>query len=156
MKTKLVCLVALLFVLVGCGVVPQDGVWGYGEYKASKNNCNGDIVSNGNGNFKLVSKGGGKYTISAEDGSNPFECTLSGNKLSCPERAVATQSLGGTEIKVVVTATATLESPTTMSGTQDGTATCTGSGCTLASTTLGISFPCDFSVSFSAIWKSAP
>lgn len=138
--------------LAGCGTEPTPGTWDYHETSVGKNTCNYDgVVSNGGGNFELAADGDG-YTIEPGDGTAPFKCTLSGDELDCPERAAVEQAISGLDAKLVIKATATMtvEDATRLVGTQRGTVTCEGSGCTAAAAAVGASLPCQFEVDFEA------
>jgi hypothetical protein len=137
---------------------PRSGVWNYEEWTPGQNNCNtDDVVTNGDGRFSLTDNGDGSFTVTPGDGGDPFDCDMIGSSFYCPERAAARVDLRPTFdvlLALKVTADGSLSSPQIMSGTQDGEAACTGADCALAATSLGTTFPCSFSVAFTARWFS--
>ncbi len=159
LRRSVLCVTCPMFVLsftallAGCGSDPTPGVWTYAETTVGRNTCNYDgVVSNGGGDFRLVADADGGYTIEPGDGTAPFKCTLSGDELECPDRAAVEQDLGGLDAKLIihVVARMTVDSASEMTGTQEGTVTCEGSGCGAAAASVGASLPCEFSVDFSA------
>jgi hypothetical protein len=152
-------LLCVSLAVVGCGgEAPTPGIWQYDELATASNTCNYEgVESNGNGGFRLVDEGDGAYRVDPADGSDPFECTLDGDELSCPKRAAQTLSIAGVDatLSIKVTATATVEAADAMSGTQNGTVTCSGSDCDAAAASVGASFPCTFELDFVATLEQA-
>ena len=153
MCTRLLVIGCLLSAAVGCSSAPTPGAWSYRDFGAAQNSCNSDdVVDNGDGGFRLRDLGADAYRVEPNDGSAPFECTLDGSDLDCPNRANETVQVGGfdAELVVHVVAKATVVDSETMEGTQDGDVTCQGTACGTLAAVAGTSFPCAFSVDFTA------
>ncbi|MBN2496471.1 MAG: hypothetical protein JXR96_17895 [Deltaproteobacteria bacterium] len=139
----------------GADADPASGLWEYDEYAASTNNCNSDdLISNGDGTFQLDNHGDGTFTITPSDGTDPFDCTIDGSSFTCPERAMVEYDLHDDGYDALITAvavvTGTFSDDTHASGQQAATADCTGTACALAEAYLQTTFPCTFTIDFSA------
>jgi hypothetical protein len=153
MRAQILAMGLLSLVTAACSSAPTPGAWSYREFGASRNTCNSDqVIDNGGGGFRLKDLGGGAYQVQPNDNSSPFSCTLDGDAMSCPDRANETVPVTGfsAELVVDVQAEATVLDSESMEGTQDGTVTCTGTGCATVASAAGMSFPCNFSVNFTA------
>jgi hypothetical protein len=158
MSTRLLVIGSLVCTMAGCSAAPTPGAWSYNAFGAAQNSCNSsDVIDSGGGGFRLRDLGGGAYQVQPNDGSSPFECTLSGSDLDCPNRANETTPIGGfdAELVVHVVADATVQDSETMQGTQHGDVSCQGSGCAAVAGAVGTTFPCSFSVDFDAALVAA-
>lgn len=135
---------------------PQSGVWAYSEFAASSNSCNTEaLVTNGGGLFGLANNGNGTLTITPNDETAPFPCTVSAGSYSCPTRAAGTyeDNLLDATLHAQASVTGSFAADTVMSGTQFADVTCSGTECGELAASLGTSFPCQFEVDFAASWQ---
>jgi hypothetical protein len=136
---------------------PTSGTWLYSEYTASTNDCNSDdLISNGAGTFTLTNNGDSTFTVTPTDGTDPFDCTITGSAFNCPTRAMVDVDMNPTfdaHITATATVTGTFADDTHMSGTQNGTADCSGTACAAAATFLQTTFPCNYTISFGASYQ---
>lgn len=142
---------------MSCGepqIEPATGTWGIAFSAPTTNTC-GDAVDFSSGDFGLTNNGDGTFTVDPKDGSATFDCTVDGERFTCPERVLRSTPLEGYDatLELRVSETGTFSANTEASGRRDGSATCTGSACALAPT-IGLTFPCDWSASFTASHKS--
>ena len=146
-------LLPLTLLLAACGVEPRTGTWLFTNDEVKTNTCKVDIAA---GDFALINNGDGTFTVDPEDGTDPFKCVLDGDAFDCPQRLQGTISEPGVDavISFNVRAAGTFDSETYALGTQTGVGTCTGSACPVASTVLGIPFPCETTATFSASFKA--
>lgn len=139
-------------VLTACTFTPQEGEWIYTTDEVVENTCD-DSITEGGGTLTLAVTESGDLVIDPEDGSDPFQCTLSGKDFTCVERLAGEESTDGVDATVSyrVSATGTFASPTEASGTQSGTADCEGDSCAQAEAFLGITFPCTVTEDFTIV-----
>ena len=150
-------LLALAF-LLGCDdgggtpIEPTSGSWGYLEGDIFDDGCHyGDPSTSPMGTFALVDNADGTMTITPP--SEPaFSCTLSGASFTCPDRSnsdVPVPTMDAT-VHLHVAAYGTFSSPTAAAGHQRVEATCAGTQCAAAGAAVGVTFPCGFSVRYTA------
>jgi hypothetical protein len=136
------------------GGEPVSGAWIYDETGTTTNNCTFlDEPSNGFGEFQLEVTGAGMMTILPGDQTEPFVCTFAGGGYSCAERLTGmTDQVEGLDAigNILVSITGTIESDTSITGSQNGQIECVGADCATAAAALGVTFPCTFVIPFTA------
>lgn len=136
----------------GGDVTPQRGTWQYQEAGGTTNDCTFIAEpSNGFGQYALALTGAGAFTITPGDETEPFECTFAGSAYACAERLTGMiDEVPGYDASgsILVAIEGTLESATSMTGTQQGRIECAGADCGLAAQALGVTFPCEFMIPF--------
>ena len=136
----------------GTPIEPTSGVWGYLEGDIFDDSCRyADPVTSPMGTFTLTNHGDRTVSITPT-GEAAFACTISGASFTCPDRSnsdIPGAPLDAT-VHLHVTAYGTFSSPTAATGHQRVDATCTGTQCDLAAAAVGVTFPCGFSVRYSA------
>lgn len=133
----------------GGSVTPQEGRWYYDETTPVTSDCSTIINQADAGDFGISQATAAGFRVIPEDGTAPFDCTLSGSSFTCPERASSTQDYRTNGIDAVVTidaeASGTFSAANRASGRQEAIVSCTGSQCA----TLGAgALPCAFTVDF--------
>jgi hypothetical protein len=150
-------LVSFLLALtaIGCGIEPESGTWQYDEQRPAGCGNSAQYLRDGDGLFALDNNGDGTFTVDPQDGGEIFDCKLDGNEYDCPERLSRTYDLaelgageGTGSLHVSVRGEFSANDEAT--GTQTGRLECAGSGCALAASQLGTTFPCTVSVEFAA------
>ncbi len=139
------------------GESPRDGLWNYYDGGVQENTCGSDDLKGDNDlTFEVMNNGGAVFTIAQNDPYEDFDCNKTGSDFNCPQRLKGEAPIANTDIvlEYSVEIDGTLQSATSMSGTQRFDIVCTGSQCSLAST-LGYTFPCYYTVDFTAAWKQA-
>jgi hypothetical protein len=138
----------------GSSATPDSGVWNYSDVKRTTDSCHIPQLRDPDGNFTLQAGAGGSFTITPGDGTDPFTCSASGGKFSCPDRAAQKEDLTSSGVNAVVVAHATASgdvvSSTKLSGKQDVQVSCTGTDCSKVAQTAGTTFPCAISITFTA------
>ncbi len=136
-------------------VSPRAGVWSYVDGGVQENTCKSELVGDPNLMFVLENDGGSTFTIQQSEPYDDFECTKSGSDFTCPDRLQVEVPIAMTDIVLEydVSITGDLDGAEAMSGTQRADIVCTGSQCEVADT-LGYSFPCYYTVAFTATWSS--
>lgn len=152
----------LVLALSGCGgdgdggtINPTTGIWLFVPGDVFDNSCEiTDPPTDPVGDFTITSTGEGTFTVN--DGTNVFDCTVSGSSFDCPRRSVETidgnpyyDAVGDIQISVH----GTFQSATEASGHQTGHLSCTGTDCDNAEmlALAGVSgFPCEVSERFTA------
>jgi hypothetical protein len=134
-------------------VAPNEGFWQYEETPGGDNACTflAD-PTNGFGQFEIVLTGGQTFTLHPGDSTDPFECSYAGDAITCDERLTDTVETPGLDAvgNVLVSVEGTINSEISFTGTQVGRIDCVGADCGLAEETLGVAFPCSFTVPFLA------
>lgn len=140
--------------LVGCGGgEPDSGTWVYSNEVEEENTC-GVPYGTTSGEFLLTNNGDGTLVIDADDGTDPFVCTLDGGAYDCPQRYVEDVELGlGAVAEVRVSAEGTFRSATSGTGTQTGTFSCKDATCSAMAALAGIPDPCTVAVSYDIAWS---
>ncbi|MBI5491154.1 MAG: hypothetical protein HY905_27730 [Deltaproteobacteria bacterium] len=148
-----------LGLLIGCDdggdgapIEPTSGTWGYLEGDVFDDACHyPDPETSPMGTFTLTNNGDRTMTITPTSEA-PFSCTISGASFTCPDRAnsdLPVPTLDAT-VHLHVATYGSFSSPTAASGHQRIDATCTGTQCDVASAAVGVTFPCGFSVRYTA------
>ena len=136
---------------VGCGgVEPQSGGWHYTE-KVTQDGCHVKDTGFGDGgDFLLSNNGDGTFVIDPADSEAKFDCTLDGDDFECPTEVFEQVTAPGVAavLRIRVSVAGTFGSSTEASGTRHGTASCEGSDCGLAESSLGTKFPCAIDTEF--------
>jgi len=140
------------------GVDLQSGNWDYSQGEVTLDSC--DLITQGvvlqeDGLFGLANHGDGTFTITPNDGTDPFDCVLSGSDFLCDQRWVSELDLSTYGMSGLITVLATTQgsasSGTSMAGSQDAVANCEGTDCGTVEVAFGVSFPCSLSVTFTAV-----
>jgi hypothetical protein len=145
--------IGAVLVLVACGDgkggdgEPRSGSWTYASTGTGTDSCGiVPLLGLDGGTFDLVNEGDGTLTI--DDGTWVFECTLTGGDFDCPDRFPGGFDRAGVQMEVAGEAHGTFDADDEGSGAQSGTASCADSDCEAAAATLGMSPPCEVDVSF--------
>ena len=137
-------------------IQPLSGLWYFDEGAIFDDSCvYEDKPTNGSGLFAVKNNGDSTFTIDTADGTDPFLCSLSGRKFTCPERAqsdIPIAELNST-LKVHVSASGELSSSSKASGYQKATISCEGTMCKPAADFLNIALPCSYSIRFSSTYQ---
>lgn len=143
-----------LLLLAACaGGDPETGTWVYANEVEEENTC-GIPYGTTSGEFFLTNKGDGTMLVDADDGTDPFVCTLAGSDYDCPQRYVEDVELGlGAVAAVEVTATGRFSGAKSGTGTQTGTLSCKDSTCSAMAAMVGIPDPCTIVVSYDIAWS---
>jgi hypothetical protein len=139
----------------GADVEPQDGDWLYQEAGGTTNACTFlEEPSNGFGEFELANTGGGAFTIQPNDGTDPFQCSHGGGSFDCDERLSGTydigMGLGEANGSILVAIEGSFSDAEHLSAEQQGRIECEGADCGTAEGLLGVTFPCAFTIPFTA------
>jgi hypothetical protein len=139
----------------GVDVDPQDGEWLYQESGGTMNACTFlEEPSNGFGEFELANTGGGAFTIQPNDGTDPFVCSHGGGSFDCDERLSGTydigMGLGEANGSILVAIEGSFSDAEHLSAEQQGRIECEGADCGTAEGLLGVTFPCAFTIPFTA------
>lgn len=134
------------------GSALEDGAWVYSETGSSVDCGQAPTPTNGFGDFAVEASSGDGFTVVPNDGTDPFDCDLSGSAFLCPDRLVDTASQGGfdAQLEAFVEVEGTVLSSTSVQGEQQGRLECTGSDCAAAAGFFGATFPCTFDIQFTA------
>ena len=129
---------------------PESGTWSYDEYDVTGGDCDLGDQLNSDGAFQLDNHGNGTFTITPDDGTDPFLCTLDGGDFACPDRATASYEQPGVAARVDGQASAdgNFADDTHGTGRQTVYVTCTGGDCGAVEAALGVDFPCTFVADF--------
>jgi hypothetical protein len=156
------CTVFLLVLAsAGCAVEPVTGTWTYDDQTPSGCGTGASYVRDEDGLFELRSQGDGTFTVDPGGGGESFDCQLDGDSYDCPKRLSRTielsDALAGLDgtARVHVSIAGQFESSESATGTQTGELDCSGSGCAVAASQLGASFPCSVTVDFQASFAGA-
>ncbi len=132
-------------------LTPLAGRWFYDETTPVSSNCPGIInQAQAPGDFRIgtISTAAG-FRVIPDDGTAPFQCTLSGKAFSCPERLADTLDYRNDGVDAVVTihadARGTFSGANRASGRQEATVDCSGTQCAAYG---GSALPCHFTVDF--------
>ncbi len=141
----------------GGTIEPASGEWEFDGDPSDNEACSVEESDLGDpdGVFTIANNGDGTLTVTPDDGTDPFDCDLNGAKFDCPDRYSDEIDIDLVEATITIKATAsgTFSSNTEMSGTQDATISCAGSGCSTVEAYAGVTFPCDASQTFTATAK---
>jgi hypothetical protein len=133
---------------------PVSGEWDFTGEPPDNDSCDveGNDLGDPDGIFEIVNHGDGTFTVTPDDVSDPFDCTLSGASFDCPDRYYDEVEVPTMDAVVTIdsSASGTFSSSTEASGVQDATITCDGADCAAVEAYAGISFPCDYSQAFTA------
>jgi hypothetical protein len=135
----------------GSSSVPASGVWFYDQVERTADTCHAPQIKDPSGDFTIQDGAGGSFVITPGDGTDPFTCTASGGKFTCPNRAAQKTNVGTAVISGQATASGTVVSDAKLNGSQDLQVTCAGSDCSAVAAQLGTSFPCTISITFTAV-----
>jgi hypothetical protein len=133
-------------------IQPESGPWTYVEGETFDDTCGyADAPTSPMGTFTIANPGGGTFTVTA-GADPPFACTLSGSRFSCPDRLDNEIPLSGLDavVHIHVGAFGTFSSSRAAAGYQRADASCSGADCDVAAAVAGVTWPCAFSVRFTA------
>ena len=128
-------------------IAAQEGRWFYEETTPVSSTCPTNLDTGEEGHFLIAQSSTAGFRVIPNDGTDPFPCTLSGAKFSCPERASHVEDFRPSVDAVVTVhaiANGTLSSSTRATGRQQATVDCAGSQCG----SFGASLPCAFTVDY--------
>ena len=130
----------------GTPIQPVAGAWSYSDTPVS-DTCPGNVDTQEAGTFAIDQVAATGFRIVPNDGTDPFDCTLSGAGFDCPDRIKTVDDLHP-DLDAVITVhgavNGTFSSSGTGTGSQHANATCVGTDCNAA----GNVFPCSASVTF--------
>lgn len=131
---------------------PTTGVWIYRRGSVEENTCGDYAWADRDTPFRIAWSEGGTFVIEQGEPWGNFACFVLGTDFVCPRRGSGEEPIDGTDvvIRYVVRIEGELSSDDAISGTQHAEVTCTGLGCGLAPSVLGISFPCGWQLPFTA------
>ncbi len=130
---------------------PPTGVWSYDGQGVEENTCGTeDVFEDPDTNFILTNNGDGTFTVD-QGAVNDFDCTITGNNFSCPERLYGEFPVAVFDVTLsyITRINGTFSSDTAASGTQRMDIECDGAGCGLANT-FGYTLPCYYTVNFAS------
>jgi hypothetical protein len=146
------------FVLAGChdpgdGTVPESGSWSYTATRIPKDECGiAGTLGLESGSFDVKNHGDGTLTV--DDGTWKFDCTLSGVDLECPKRFPGGYSTMGVNLNLEGEAIGTFSTNESAEGEQFGTMTCGGDrACQTGAAMIGLDPPCDVTVKFEMLFE---
>jgi hypothetical protein len=141
----------------GVTIDPVSGTWEFSGDEPDNDSCDveGNTLGDPDGDFEIANHGDGTFTVTPDDDTGPFDCTLSGASFDCPDRyfdEVDADPLDAT-VTIEASASGTFSSSTEASGVQEATISCDGPACSTIEGLAGISFPCDYTQTFTASAK---
>ena len=149
-------LLAALLVLSACSssdFEPRSGAWNYGGSAIVSNTCGSDTLpTDAAGGFTLKVTGDGALTVNDGDFALAFDCTLDGDRFSCPNRGAGMFKVDNLDATVFyeVSVTGDFLSETELTGTQTIKLRCEGMSCAIAPDLKAYTLPCQYSYSFDA------
>jgi hypothetical protein len=155
MTHRTLALIAATTLLGACGFAPEEGTWLYTTDDVVQDTCGGEIDQDP-GDFELFVSDDGDLIIDPDDGTDPFQCTLSGRSFTCPERAGGEEEIEGfdAELSYVAVAEGTFSSPDEATGSQTGTVDCTGADCDPLAALVNATFPCTVEETFTIVFSN--
>lgn len=133
-------------------VLPRVGVWEYDGGEITDNTCGEYARVEEVTFFRILSAADGIFAIEQNEPYGDFQCSIQGDQFVCPNRLSGSETNAQANVRVdwSVQVNGALPSATQIDASQTITFVCEGANCAFSQAVLGVTFPCSWSVPFTA------
>lgn len=133
-------------------VLPSVGVWEYDGGEITNNTCGEYARVEDVTYFRILSAADGIFAIEQNEPYGDFQCSIQGDQFVCPNRLSGSETNAQANVRVdwSVQVTGALPSATQIDAEQTITFVCEGANCAFSQAVLGVTFPCSWTVPFTA------